>query len=334
MAPLHKPRTAIDDWSLFDLPNEIIIHMLDLLPTQSLLQTRSICHRFQNLALRIIHGRLLRAASLTDRKLILECYHPSAQYTEPYLNCDYLGTPGLSGEIEGQVPISEIAESPTAREYTLRRLYSHFRPIQEDPEPKTYRPHPAGDIPGSRTSEAADRVKERSQRRTVTQIVSLEAHELFVQLHFLVAVVQTGPRRGFFLSLENVMDKTLRIFRKWLAERGESAKELTNGYSAAAALGCEAEGILWVDHNKIVGLKVRVQERKWRGEAPILLHRDEDQAISYTLELEELIVSTTHLMLAMEKQLLATGEGNGQAMIFGNFAVPSAQSAENLGSTN
>ena len=259
--------------------------MLDLLPTQSLLQTRSICHRFQNLTLRIIHGRLLRAAFLADRKLILECYHPSAQYTEPYLNCDYLGTPGLSGEIECQVPILEIAETQAAREGTLRRLYSHFRPTQEDPEPKIYRPHPAGDIPGSRTSEATNRVRDRSQK-TVTQIVSLEAHELFVQLRFLVAVVQIGPRRGFFLSLENVMDKTLRIFRKWLAERDEAVKELASGYSVATALGCEAEGTLWVDQNKIVGLKVRVQERKWRGEAPILLHRDEDQAVSYTLELE------------------------------------------------
>ena len=244
--------------------------MLDLLPTQSLLQTRSICHRIQNLTLRIIHGRLLRAASLTDRKLILECYHPSVQYTEPYLNCDYLGTPGLSDEIEGRVPIFEIAESQAAREGSLGRLYSHFRPTQEDPEPKIYRPHPAGDIPGSRTSEAADRVREISQRRIVTQVVSLEAHELFVQLCFLVAVVQTGPRRGLFVSLENVMDKTLRITRKWLAERGETV----------------TEGMLWVDQNKIVGLKMRVQERKWRGEAPLLLHRDEDQAISYTLKLE------------------------------------------------
>ena len=257
--------------------------MLDLLPTQPLLQTRSICHRFQNLTLRIIHGRLLRAAALTDRKLILECYHPSAQYTEPYLDCDYLGTPGLSGEIEGQVPIFEIAESQAAREGTLRRLYSHFRPAQEDPEPKIYRPHPAGDIPGS--------------RRRVSEIVSLEAHELFVQLRFLVAVVQTGPRRGFFLSLENVMDKTLRIFRKWLAERGEAVKEL-------GSLEAEGDGMLWVDQNEIVGLKVRVQERKWRGEAPMLLHRDEDQAISYTLELEGKSPPQNSMGIRFESQVL------------------------------
>ncbi len=43
----------------------------------------------------------------------------------------------------------------------------------------------------------------------------------------------------------------------------------------------------------------------------------------------ELIVSTTHVMLAVERQLLATGgEGNGQAMIFGNFAIPNAQQME------
>ena len=38
------------------------------------------------------------------------------------------------------------------------------------------------------------------------------------------------------------------------------------------------------------------------------------------------MVSTTHLMLAVEKQMLVPGEGgNGQAMIFGNFAIPNAQ---------
>lgn len=175
--------------------------MLDLLPTQLLLQTRSVCHRFQNLIIRIISGRLLRAASLTDRKLILECYHPSAQYTEPYLYCDYLGTPGLRDEVEGEDQMYEIAKDQAIEGGTLRRLYSHFQPTRKDPEPKIYRSHPAGDVAGSRTSEVANRVREPFERKTVTQNVSLEAHELFMQLHFLVAVVQTGPRRGFFLSV-------------------------------------------------------------------------------------------------------------------------------------
>lgn len=328
MASLHEIRITGDDLGLFDLPNEILIHMLDLLPTQSLLQTRSVCHRFQNLIIRIVHGRLLRAATLTDRKLILECYHPSAQYTEPYLYCDYLGTPGLSDEIEGQGPIYEIADDQAAKQGTLGRLYSHFRPTRKDPEPKIHRPHPAGDVPGSRTSEVANRIREPFERNTVTQNVSLEAHELFMQLRFLVAVVQTGPRRGFFLSVENIIDKTQRIFRNWLAEKAKATEKHMTGASDSVAnkLGREADNTLWVDQDKKVGLRVRVEERKGRKDSPILVYKDEDQAISYSLELEELIVSTTHLMLAVEKQLLATGgEGNGQAMVFGNFAIPNAQ---------
>ena len=43
----------------------------------------------------------------------------------------------------------------------------------------------------------------------------------------------------------------------------------------------------------------------------------------------ELVVSTTHLMLAVERQLLATGgEGNGQAMIFGTLAIPNRPQTE------
>ena len=160
--------------------------MLDLLPTQLLLQIRSVCHRFQNIVIRIIHGRLLRTASLTNRKLILECYHLSAQYTEPYLYCDYLGTPGLSDETEGQGLIYEVADDRTAKEGTLGRLYSHFRPTRKDPEPKIYRSRPAGDISGSRTSEVANRITEPFEGNTVTQNVSLEAHELFIRkLSFL-----------------------------------------------------------------------------------------------------------------------------------------------------
>ena len=202
--------------------------------------------------------------------------------------CDYLGTPGLSDEIEGQVPIFEVADDQSTKEGTLGRLYSHFRPTRKDPEPKIYRSHPAGDIPGSRTNEVANRTREPFERNTVTQNVSLEAHELFMQLHFLIAVVQTGPRRGFFFSVENLMDKTHRIFRKWLAERAEATEEHKAGVpdSVTNELGSEADEMLWIDQKKIIGLKVRVEERKGRKHMPILLHKDEDQAISYTLELE------------------------------------------------
>ena len=253
-----------------------------------LLQTRSVCHRFQNLIIRIIHGRLLCAASLTDRKVILECYHPSAKYTEPYLYCDYLGTPGLSDEVEDQDSIYDIADHQAAKEEILPRLYSHFRPTRKDPDLKTYGSHPAGDVPGSRTSKVANRVREPFDKNTVTQKVSLEAHELFTQLCFLVAVAQTRSHQHFFLSVENILDKTQRIFRDWLAERAEALEEHRNNASSTITNepDFETDDMLWIDQNKTVGLKVRVKERKGRKDLPILIHKDEDQAISYSLEIE------------------------------------------------
>ena len=262
--------------------------MLDLIPTQGLLQARPVCHRFNNLITRIIHGRLVRAALFTDRKLVLEFYHPSAQFTEPYLYCDYLGTPGLKDEIGDQTRIHEAADNQAAKEGTLEKPYSHFRPTRNVPERKIYRSHPAGDVPGSRTSEVVNQIRKVFDRITVTQNVNLEAHELFTQLRSVVAVVQTGPRWGVFLSFENIIDKTPRIFRNWLSEQAETTHDHKKGTSNGISnqFGVEADRTLWIDQNRIVGLRVRVEERKGRKDLPILYRKDEDQGISYSLELE------------------------------------------------
>lgn len=266
---------------------EVLIHVLACLDTLPLLQIRAVAHRFQNLIIRIIHARLLQAAALKDRKLILECYHPSAQYTEPYLHCDYLGTPGLSGHTAGQGFIYELADENSS-EGTLRKLYSHFRPTRNDPQHISYYSHPAGDIPGSRTSERAA-ARSSMQTEVISQKVNLEADELFTQLRFLASLVEIGPRRGFFISIQNIVEqKTTRVFRTWLAERAKKTKDTETDRSMGSLNGTlnEDDSILWMDQNKVAGLKLRVQERGWRRDGPILLHRDEDQAVSYSLELQ------------------------------------------------
>ena len=237
--------------------------------------------------IRIIHARLLQAAALKDRKLILECYHPSAQYTEPYLYCDYLGTPGLSGHTAGLGSIYELADEHGG-EGTIRKLYSRFRPTRNDPQQISYYSHPAGDIPGSRTSERAA-ARSSIQTEVINQKVNLEADELFTQLQFIASLVEIGPRRGFFISIQNIIEqKTTRVFRTWLAERAKQTKNTETSRTKASPSGIlgEDDSILWMDQNRIAGLKVRVQERGWRQNVPILLHKDEDQAVSYSLELQ------------------------------------------------
>ena len=274
---------------------KILVHVLDCFQTQLLLRHRAVSHRFLGLTIRIIHSRLLRAALLEDRKLILECYHPSAQYTEPYLYCDYLGTPGLSDFIAGDGRIYHIAEDPGSGG-TLRKLYSHFRPTRKDPEPYIFRSHPAGDTPGSRTNEAANLRSLSREADVVTQQVNLEAHELFSQLCFSADLVQVGPRRGVFLSNVNIVDrKYTRIWRHWLAERAKNERAndtdgkrtLPKGLDESLEKnGSSAQSVLWVDQSKIAGLRLRVKERRWRRDTPILMRQDEDEAVSYILELE------------------------------------------------
>ena len=269
------------------------MHILYCFTTLPLLQMRAINHRFQNLIIRIVHGRLLLAASLEDRKIILECYHPSAQYTEPYLFCDYLGTPGLSDNVAGQGSIYEAQDG----EGLLRNLYSSFRPTRRRPDSKAPMSHPAGDIPGSRTSDvAASKSSERQDDTDVVKrIVSLDAHENFSQLVFSTDLVQLGPHRGLFSDIVNVNDKkTLRIFRDWAAHRAAELQRFRGesfnikGSESSSSLETTREsGITWIDDaKKKAGLRLKVEERKWRRDVPILLHKDEDQAVSYSMEIQ------------------------------------------------
>ncbi|KAL8906687.1 MAG: hypothetical protein Q9207_001873 [Kuettlingeria erythrocarpa] len=233
--------------------------------------------------------RLLLAASLEDRKLILECYHPSAQYTEPYVFCTYLGTPGLSSEKEGQ---GSLYQDLRAERGQLKHLYSRFRPSRADVSTRIVRPHPAGEVPGSSTPSipqgSAPEVVPAAPD-SVTHRLFLDAHELFTQLSITAALVQVGPRRGVFLSFIDIIDKkTPRVWRQWLAEK---TKEFKDGRQmiqedVTEALDDESKPIIWADAGKTLGLRVRVKENKWKKDAPILMHKDEDQAVSYSLELE------------------------------------------------
>lgn len=260
------------------------MQVLVLFSTESLLKLVPVCHCFQNLVIRIVQSRLLLAASLKDRRLILECYHPSAQYTEPYLLCDYLGTPGLSGEVEGHGWIYDTAELSGGLG-RLRELYSRFRPTRPDTDPP-FRSHRKGDVLKNRAYPDDPSSEPPQPIELVAQIINLDSHELFSQLCVSVNLVQVGPRRGVFLSCVDVLRKTTpRIWRQWLAESAESA---TSPDLETTDLKDERnwKRIIWIDHQKNVGIRVRVQERRWRRNAPVLIHKDEDQAVSYSIEFE------------------------------------------------
>ncbi|KAI9742712.1 MAG: hypothetical protein M1835_003041 [Candelina submexicana] len=192
--------------------------------------------------------------------------------------CDYLGTDGLSAEAEGEGGINEDVEKK-GRLGQLGGLYSHFRPVRKELEMRVRRPHPAGDVPGHSGSSTLDPSgsspsNDTQEQELVSQNVSLDAHELFSQLCTVTNIVKIGPHRGLFMSIVNVADGVVRIWREWLAQRAATytadkaslrkGKEC-NSQAKNLVIGGEIEKrTLWVDDRKNTGLILRVKENKRR----------------------------------------------------------------------
>ncbi|KAI9714651.1 MAG: hypothetical protein M1812_006316 [Candelaria pacifica] len=329
MTDNHTPNAAA---GLYSLPNELLMQILTPFPTRLLLSLTATSCRFHDIVLRLIHHRLLAAASLKEHKLILECFHPTCKAVEPIMYCDYLGTDGLSAEAEGEGGVYKDVERK-GRLGQLGGLYSHFRPVRKDPETRVRRPHPAGDVPGhpnTSTSYPSDSSQNSPTEgeELVSQNVSLDAHELFSQLCTVTNIVKIGPHRGLFLSIVNVADGVVRIWREWLAERAasytsdkEPSVEGKGGNIQASNLRMDSDiekQTLWVDDRRNAGLVLRVKEKKWRRDNPIL-YRDEDVAVSYSIEYEKVLIRTIHLLLMLEQSLLEEANHSGKAIVIGSF---------------
>lgn len=144
----------------------------------------------------------------------------------------------------------------------------------------------------------------------VAHLVSLDPGDSFSQLCVNTNLVKLGPRPGVFENLVNVSEGLVRIWRKWLADKAtavllggdtndrvqgvdvvqeESHKRI--GQKDDAQGEPREERTLWLDNKTNIGLTVRVQEKKWRRMVPVLLHRDEEPAVSYKVEYEGMICS-------------------------------------------
>jgi hypothetical protein len=307
--------------SYFNNLSQIIIHILTLFPTHQLLPLTTISHRIHALILTIIHTRILAITSSPSKRIILECYHPSAKLSTPYFFCDYLYTE----------PFALSSASPTSSPSSLsqlRNLYSYFRPTPPEGDRKVWRPRPSGGWSWVPISSVIDKGEEEGDEgeELVSQDIYLESHELFTQLQSVVNVVKTGPKKDLFLSCVTVGEGLVRVWRDWLKERAEGV---------AKGKGEEEEEIekrlLWSDTQKHVGLRLRVNERQ-DERAPVLVSRDEDPNVGYTLQYEgmccllsvkmrdtyrstELVVRSSQLLLMMENSLDRDIGNTGKAIV-------------------
>ncbi|KAI1177917.1 F-box domain-containing protein, variant [Nemania sp. FL0916] len=280
--------------TLDSLPNELIINALNSLPTRSLVPLGAISHRFQALVRRIHYYRLVEATRLQGRELILECYHPSDRLSTPSLFCKYLATDGLS----------EDADDSNVQD--LNQLYSRFQTYlgDENRRPRARRP--------------TARVIEGTEKPLIevpSYDVNLEADELFTQLCAITNLVKIEPKRGLFLSIDNVTEGLIRVWREWLREQaGQSEADK----QFEGQIRPDDSSILWADASHDVGVRFRVL-RKDEERTPILFSPDEEPAVSYTLEYQELIVRTNKLLLTIETSEAQQITHAGKAIIIASY---------------
>lgn len=279
---------------LYSLPNEVsypeisvvcefdvsklLMQILKFFPSQHLLLLGAVSRRFHDIAAHIVYGRLVVATSLQDHKLILECYHPTNQYTEPFVFCESISAPGRSDETSSPALRGKVGgEDDCFRK--IATLYSRFKPFQANAESKPARPCSAGSNPVAQNM-ADPSINTlipcpEDEDELMTRTVNLDNDELFSQLCLSIALLQVDPRHGMILGcIEILRKRTARIWRQWLLEN-----------SSDSADG-EPERIIWIDQGQNVGLKVKVQEIKGKHRAPILQLIDDNQPISYKLGLE------------------------------------------------
>lgn len=277
------------------ISDQLLYDILQSFTTKHVLTFAPVSRRFHAISVRILQNRLTAAATLLDHVLMLELYPPSARLTAGKLFCTSLGTSGLDDK-----SIERLSDSEKIG-HLGKAVYSRFRPQHQEILRRPSLKHPCGDVPGSRTHpSSADPMihKYNAESNLVSQEVSLDAGELFTQLIATLMLVKPGPRPDTILTAVEVCEGTIRVWRDWLAKQAKT--ETTASFSAQA----DDSTVLWVntaDH--AVGVKFRVRERKWKRDNPVLFYSEEEVAVSYTVDLEEVVVRTSHLLFMVEESL-------------------------------
>lgn len=158
----------------------------------------------------------------------------------------------------------------------MSNVYSCFRP----------------EIDASETRDEDDGNNDETETpMLVKKQVSLEEFEDFSQLCSIVNLVKIMPNSRMLISAVTVEDGIIRVFRDWLKRQSKRDQYSTTTTSttttAHAGIQQDEDDVLWVNNKKTVGLKLRVKEKKWnRPMLPVLMHRDEEGAVSYEVEIE------------------------------------------------
>jgi len=115
--------------------------------------------------------------------------------------------------------------------------------------------------------------------------VCLDSGEIFAQICAQSCLVKVGPKRGLFESVIPVFESFFRVKRNWLEDAVQDG---------------DCGKILWVGMGENVGLRLKIGDRTWRG-SEIMVRDEEEMAVSYLVEYQEIVIRTAYLLEMIEK---------------------------------
>ncbi|KAF8420660.1 hypothetical protein EV426DRAFT_611631 [Tirmania nivea] len=283
--------------TLTDLPNELLTHILNYLPSLPLLRLLRLSLHIHTLILHILHRRIHTALTLHNHFLIFECYTPSARTTSPILHCAY------------------VTFTPTSSPRTL----PHPPPL---PSPSTLIPTTtlSLDAGSPSTPLTAQSALVKTESGLLTSAIEVFDKSIYVHRPWLKrAEERTMELFGAHGEL-SVHGGTGESPNVGVVE-GEVEEE---GGGDGDAEDTDKDRILWIGDYGLAGMKLRVREKEpvkqQQEQQPLLMPVDEEPAVTYSLYYEQLMVKTVHLLVTLEmsweEQLARRGVG-GLAMVLG-----------------
>jgi len=233
-------------------------------------------HRFHDLIIRIIEARLLKAATLEEHVLIFEVAHPSTNTQQlcSQLYCKYLGTRPFKAKDTrlNNTSVDKLGE--------LANIYSHFQLLPRKDRPSIGLP-PAGGFLISHSSQ--------TETGYAHQDIDIEPHELFSQICTNTNLFKASGDQGLFQTFVVISAGVIRVWREWLAERCISSIE-HNCHTMSGGPNeidyASEDGLLWEDTKKHVGLRMGVVSKKCPHIYPSDGATQENNFVSYTLQIE------------------------------------------------
>ncbi|KAL9080830.1 MAG: hypothetical protein Q9159_007506 [Coniocarpon cinnabarinum] len=237
---------------------------------------------------------------------------------------------------------------PGTRTYEARSSSSPAQPTP--PTPQEEQP-PASSAATSSTTpfQRSETEQEEEFYAPVTQTVNLDTHEMFTQLQTTTSLVTAGPKTGFVYSAVTASEGVVRVFRDWLqeqdAKRAHRERPERLGKGTERVIRRSKDGLayvnppvsplaedekvdvndssyLWVNDNATpnVGVRFTVTEKKWKRNAPVIMRADEEAAVSYDVQIEEVVVRARHLLVVTEQGLRERNNAMGnKAIIIGSW---------------